>query len=39
MKKYAEINNRTFEVVPRLQVSNDYITNIYMAYKNHLNIK
>lgn len=33
MKKYVELNNRTFEVVPHLQVNDDYIETIYDAYK------
>lgn len=33
MKKYIELNNRTFEVVPHLQVNKDYIETIYDAYK------
>lgn len=33
MKKYVVLNNRTFEVVPHLQVNKDYIETIYDAYK------
>lgn len=33
MKKYVELNNRTFEVVPHLQVNKDYIETIYDVYK------
>lgn len=33
MKKYIELHNRTFEIVPHLHVSKDYIETIYDAYK------
>lgn len=33
MKKYVELNNRTFEVVPHLQVNDDCIETIYDSYK------
>lgn len=33
MKKYVELNNRTFEVIPHLHVNKDCIESIYDAYK------
>ena len=33
MKKYIEINDRTFEVVPHLSVSHDCLKDIFDAYK------
>ena len=33
MKKYIELNNRTFEIASHLQVNKDCIKTIYDAYK------